>query len=54
MLKNLEAWIRHNFNEGMMQSVYGSSERQTDAGNIESLGHKILNALVITAGDNAM
>ena len=48
MLKYLEAWIRHNLNEGIMQSVYDSSEEQTDAGNIESL------ALVISAGDNAM
>ena len=54
MLKYLEAWIRHNLNEGIMQSVYDSSEEQTDAGNIESLGHNILNALVISAGDNAM
>ena len=49
MLKYLEAWIRHNLNEGIMQSVYYSSEKTNIW--IESLGHKILNALVISAGD---
>ena len=33
MLKYLKDWIRHNLNEGLMQSVYYSSEKQTDESN---------------------